>query len=92
MEPGLKELFERFGRVMTVELNYADPPQGFYGNPEYARRAQLAQHLRAQTLHDVDYWAITPGQPLTPGQIHGVIIERLAGMGLAERGAVAAHA
>ena len=92
MEPGLKELFERFGRVMTVELNYADPPQGFYGNPEYARRAQLAQHLRAQTLHDVDYWAITPGQPLTPGQIHGVIIERLAGIGLAERGTAVAHA
>ncbi|VAX39006.1 2-oxoglutarate/2-oxoacid ferredoxin oxidoreductase, gamma subunit / 2-oxoglutarate/2-oxoacid ferredoxin oxidoreductase, alpha subunit, partial [hydrothermal vent metagenome] len=92
MEPGLKEMFDRFKRVMTVELNYSDPQEGFFGNPENARRAQLAQHLRAQTLHDVGYWSITPGQPLQPAQICQVILNTLAEMGLAERGAEVAHA
>jgi 2-oxoglutarate ferredoxin oxidoreductase subunit alpha len=92
LEPGLTEMFGKFRRVMTVELNYSDPPQGFWGNPEYARRAQLAQHLRAQTLHDVDYWAITPGQPLTPGQIERVILAKLGEMGVIGGGAEIAHA
>jgi len=92
MEPGLKAMFERFGRVMTIELNYSDPMPGFYGDPEQARRAQLAQLLRAQTLHDVGYWSITPGQPLTPGQIEKVILGELGAMGVVERGAAVATA
>ncbi len=92
MEPGLKKMFERFKRVMTIELNYSDPQGGFSGDPETARRAQLAQHLRAQTLHDVGYWSITPGQPLQPNQICQVIAKTLEEMGLAQRGAEVAHA
>ena len=89
MEPGLTEMFKKFGHVMTVELNYSDPPRGFFGDPEFARRAQLAQHLRAQTLVDVDYWAITPGQPLSPGQIEKVILDKLTEIGAARGAAVA---
>lgn len=92
LEPGLTEIFGRFSRVMTVELNYSDPPQGFWGNAELARRAQLAQHLRAQTLVDVDYWSITPGQPLSPGQIEKVILAKLREMGVAESTPEVAHA
>jgi 2-oxoglutarate ferredoxin oxidoreductase subunit alpha len=92
MEPGLTDIFSRFGKVMTIELNYSDPQQGFAGDPELARRAQLAQHLRAQTLHDVGYWSITPGQPLQPGQICKVIIDTLAEMGLADRTAAVTQA
>lgn len=92
MEPGLKPMFERFKKVMTIELNYSDPQDGLCGNPENARRAQLAQHLRAQTLHDVGYWSITPGQPLQPNQICQVIINTLGEMGLAQRGTEVAHA
>ena len=92
MEPGLSAIFDRFKRVMTVELNYSDPPEGFGGDPETARRAQLAQHLRAQTLHDVDYWSITPGQPLQPSEVYAVIMGRLKTMGVAEQGAAVAHA
>ncbi|MBK7405702.1 MAG: 2-oxoacid:acceptor oxidoreductase subunit alpha [Phycisphaerales bacterium] len=92
LEPGLAEIFGRFKRVMTIELNYSDPPSGFGGDVQSARRAQLAQYLRAQTLCDVDYWSITPGQPLQPGQVHGVIMERLAAMGVVDQRAAAAHA
>ena len=73
LEPGLDEIFDRFDRVMTVELNYSDQPA-----PDgSARPSHLALHLRSQLRRDVDYWSITPGQPLSPGQIHDVIIERL---------------
>ncbi len=92
LEPGLAEIFARFKRVMTVEINYSDPPEGFGGRPEFARRAQLAQHLRAQTLLDIDYWSITPGQPLQPGQIHRVITGRLASMNQTEPSAAVSHA
>jgi 2-oxoglutarate ferredoxin oxidoreductase subunit alpha len=88
LEPGLAAIFGRFARVMTIELNYSDPPEGFGGRAEFARRAQLAQYLRAQTLHDVDYWSITPGQPLQPGEVHRVITERLGMIGRGARAAL----
>ncbi|MHC4947781.1 MAG: 2-oxoacid:acceptor oxidoreductase subunit alpha [Planctomycetota bacterium] len=74
LEPGLDEIFDRFDRVMTVELNYSDLPGSVPGEP---RPSHLALHLRSQLRRDVDFWSITPGQPLSPGQIHDVIIERL---------------
>jgi 2-oxoglutarate ferredoxin oxidoreductase subunit alpha len=65
LEPGLAEIFARFARVMTIELNYSDPAEA-----EGPRRyAQLATLLRAQTLVDVDCWSRVSGQPLPPGTI-----------------------
>ena len=43
LEPGLKEIFERFRRVMTVEINYSDPPDAPLINPHNRRRPQLAR-------------------------------------------------
>jgi 2-oxoglutarate ferredoxin oxidoreductase subunit alpha len=79
LEPGLKQIFDRFDRVMTVELNYSDD----LGDPsidEEARRySQLAWLLRAHTLTDVDCWSRVPGQPLPPRRIEDVIRGRLQG-------------
>ena len=83
LEPGLTEIFSRFRKVMTVELSYSDDSSGFFGDPETARRPQLATHIRAQTRVDVDHWSITPGQPLQPGQIHHVMLDRLRRLGVA---------
>jgi 2-oxoglutarate ferredoxin oxidoreductase subunit alpha len=77
LETGLDEIFENFTNVMTVELNYSDTPE-VVGPMSSRRPAQLATLLRAATLRDVDYWSITPGQPLQPGQIHDVIMDRLS--------------
>ena len=77
LQPGLKEIFGRFGRVLTIELNYSDPVEGFNGQP--SRPSQLARVLREETLVDVDHWSITPGQPLRPAQIERVILGRLEG-------------
>jgi 2-oxoglutarate ferredoxin oxidoreductase subunit alpha len=69
LEPGLREIFRRFGRVMTVEINYSDDPRDPFITEENRRRGQLSWLLRAQTLVDVDCWTRVPGEPLRPGQI-----------------------
>jgi 2-oxoglutarate ferredoxin oxidoreductase subunit alpha len=69
MEPGLKEIFGHYRKVMTVEVNYSDDPKAPYVTEENRRRGQLAWLLRAQTLVDIDCWTRVPGEPLRPGQI-----------------------
>jgi 2-oxoglutarate ferredoxin oxidoreductase subunit alpha len=69
LEPGLVEIFRRFRRVMTIELNYSDDPRDPFITAESRRRGQLAWLLRAQTLVDVDCWTRVPGEPLRPGQL-----------------------
>lgn len=78
LEPGLKKIFSRFKKVMTVEINYSDT----IGQPsiteESRRFAQLATILRAATLVDVDCWSQVPGYPLHPGVIEDVLKKELA--------------
>jgi 2-oxoglutarate/2-oxoacid ferredoxin oxidoreductase subunit alpha len=69
LQPGLKEIFSRFRKVMTVEINYSDEPDAPYITAENRRRGQLAWLLRAHTLVDVDCWTRVPGEPLRPGNI-----------------------
>jgi len=78
LEPGLKEIFSRFGRVCTVEINYSDEPDDPFITDENRRRGQLAWLLRATTLVDVDCWTRVPGEPLRPGAILDAIRDRLA--------------
>ncbi|MFO7593168.1 MAG: 2-oxoacid:acceptor oxidoreductase subunit alpha [Pseudomonadota bacterium] len=77
LEPGLKEIFARFKRVMTIEINYSDKADAPLINEENRRRAQLANILRMQTLVDVDCWSMVYGHPLQPGELVEVIDERL---------------
>jgi 2-oxoglutarate/2-oxoacid ferredoxin oxidoreductase subunit alpha len=77
MEPGLKEIFQRFKRVMTVEINYSDDAGDPYITDENRRRGQLAWLLRAQTLVDVDCWTRVLGEPLRPGKILEAIRARM---------------
>lgn len=69
LEPGLKDIFNKFKKVKTVEINYSDT----IGNPlitgENRRYAQLAWYLRAQTLTDIDCFSNVYGQPISPFQI-----------------------
>ncbi|MBI4501504.1 MAG: 2-oxoacid:acceptor oxidoreductase subunit alpha [Gemmatimonadetes bacterium] len=69
LEPGLSEIFGRFGKVITVEINYSDEPDDPFITEENRRRGQLCWLLRAQTLVDVDCWTRVPGEPLRPGRI-----------------------
>ena len=77
MEPGLREIFGRFKKVMTIEINYSDKPGDPYITPDTRRYAQLAWMLRAQTLVDVDCWSVVHGHPLQPGVIRQTLLAHL---------------
>ena len=74
LEPGLEEIFSRFRRVLTVEINYSDDSTG---TDAPVRFAQLAMLLRAETLVDVESWSRVPGQPLPPAMIEEALRARL---------------
>jgi 2-oxoglutarate ferredoxin oxidoreductase subunit alpha len=75
LEPGLKQIFDRFDHVMTMELNYADPYPPTPGTSH--RTGQLAMILRSETLHDVSTYAVVAGQPFAPQQLHDLLLKRL---------------
>ena len=77
LEPGLKEMFSKFKKVMTVEINYSDTVGDPYITEETRRYGQLAWLLRAHTLVDLDCWTSCPGQPLRPQDIYNSIIENV---------------
>ncbi len=77
LEPGLKEIFSRFKKVITVEVNYSDDPDGPMMTGENRRYAQLATVLRVQTLVDVDCWSVVYGHPLQPALIENALQGRL---------------
>jgi 2-oxoglutarate ferredoxin oxidoreductase subunit alpha len=80
LEPGLKEMFQRFRKVMTVEINYSDDPNAPLINDTTRRYAQLAWLLRAHTLIDIDCWSVVYGHPLQPGMILDELLQRLDAM------------
>jgi 2-oxoglutarate ferredoxin oxidoreductase subunit alpha len=84
LEPGLKDIFSRFKKVKTIELNYSDAPDAPLSGVENRRYAQLAYVLRAHTLMDIDCWSKVPGHPLSPATIGRVIDETLEQMEGAE--------
>ncbi len=74
MEPGLKEIFERFDRVLAIGIQYTDLDEYAPADPTTdRRRSQFASLLRDETLVDVDSWSQVHGQPLSPGIILDVI-------------------
>ena len=77
IEPGLKEIFSRFRKVMTVEVNYSDDVNDPYITPESRRYSQLAQLLRSLTLVDVDCWSRVPGSPIPPSAIEEALRGKL---------------
>jgi 2-oxoglutarate ferredoxin oxidoreductase subunit alpha len=86
LEPGLEEIFSRFHRVLTVEINYSDPVDAPLASPGSRRRAQLAQLLRERTLVDIDCWSVVSGQPIQPRAIEAEIRDRLAALAAGEKG------
>jgi len=77
LEPGLKEIFQRFKKVMTVEINYSDDADDPFVSPQNRRYAQLARLLRSNTLVDVDCWSRVPGVPLPPWWIEKAVRDKL---------------
>lgn len=73
MASGIKEIMERFDRVVCVEINYSDSYDDELITADNRRYSNLAWLLRARYLIDVDSWSNVHGQPLKPGHIESMI-------------------
>jgi 2-oxoglutarate ferredoxin oxidoreductase subunit alpha len=80
MASGIREILARFRQVVTIENNWADRPDDTLIDADNRRYAELATLLRARFLVDVDCWTDVRGQPLKPGTVERVILERLHAM------------
>jgi 2-oxoglutarate ferredoxin oxidoreductase subunit alpha len=77
MASGIKEVLQRFGKVMTIENNWSDSKADELIDEHNRRYSSLAWLLRARYLIDIDCWSETRGQPIKPGAIVEVAHRKL---------------
>ena len=77
MASGIREILGRFKQVMTIENNWTDRMDHPVIDADNRRYSELATLLRARYLVDVDCWSEVKGQPLKPGTVERVILEKL---------------
>ncbi len=77
MASGIKQIMEKFKRVITIEINYSDSMNDELITEENRRYANLAWLLRARYLIDVDCFSRVHGQPFRPGALEAEIRKRL---------------
>ena len=59
--PGIKEIMQRFKKVMTIESNWSDRPEDKIIDETNRRYSALAMLLRSRYLVDVDCWSEVQG-------------------------------
>lgn len=74
---GIKEILQRFDKVLAVENNWADSLNDELIDEENQRYSNLAWILRARCLVDIDCWGEVGEQPIKPGTVERVIRQRL---------------
>jgi 2-oxoglutarate ferredoxin oxidoreductase subunit alpha len=79
MATGIKEILERFKKVICVEINYSDSFEDDLIDENNRRYSNLAWLLRARYLLDIDCWSNVHGQPIRPGAIEDMIRQQLNG-------------
>ena len=77
MASGLKEIMQRFKKVITIESNWSDDLKDQLIDEENRRYSALAMMLRARTLIDVDCWSEVRGRPIKPGIVADVLRAKL---------------
>ncbi len=77
MQPGIKEIMQRFKKVMTIEVNWSDSPDEEIIDEGNRRYSSLAILLRSRYLVDVDCWSEVRGQPVKPSTIRRVALAKL---------------
>jgi 2-oxoglutarate ferredoxin oxidoreductase subunit alpha len=77
LQPGIKEIMQRFKKVMTIEANWSDSPQDEIIDESNRRYSAAAILLRARYLVDVDCWSEVRGQPIKPSTIRRVLLAKL---------------
>ncbi len=77
MASGIREVLQRFGKVMTIESAWCDRLGDGLIDEQNRRYSGLAWLLRARYLVDVDCWGEARGQAIKPGSIVQVARQRL---------------
>ena len=77
LPPGIKEVMQRFKKVMTIETNWSDSPEEEIIDETNRRYSSVAILLRARYLIDVDCWSEVRGQPVKPSTIRRVLLAKL---------------
>ncbi len=77
MASGIKEILQRFDRVLAVENNWADSLDDAMIDEDNRRYSSLAWLLRAKYLIDVDCWGEVGEQPIKPGTVERIIRQHL---------------
>jgi 2-oxoglutarate ferredoxin oxidoreductase subunit alpha len=77
MAPGIKEIMQRFKKIITIEGNWSDDPNDEIIDESNRRYSALAILLRSRYLIDVDCWSEVRGQPIKPSTIERVVLEKL---------------
>jgi 2-oxoglutarate ferredoxin oxidoreductase subunit alpha len=78
MPAGIKEILQRFRRVMTIEANWSDSLEDELIDETNRRYSALAMLLRSRYLVDIDCWTEVRGRPIKPGTVVEVARRRLA--------------
>jgi 2-oxoglutarate/2-oxoacid ferredoxin oxidoreductase subunit alpha len=77
MAPGIKDIMQRFKKVITIEGNWSDDPNDEIIDESNRRYSAVATLLRSRYLIDVDCWSEVRGQPIKPSSIQRVLLEKL---------------
>jgi 2-oxoglutarate ferredoxin oxidoreductase subunit alpha len=77
LQPGIKEIMQRFKKVMTIETNWSDSPDEEIIDETNRRYSSVAILLRSRYLVDVDCWSEVKGQPVKPSTIRRVLLAKL---------------
>jgi len=78
MPGGIKEILQRFRKVIAIEGNWSDHPEDELVDETNRRYTALAMLLRSRYLVDVDCWSEVRGRPIKPGSICAELRKRLA--------------
>ncbi len=74
---GIREILQRFERVMTIEGNWSDSLKDELIDEDNRRYSALAMMLRSRYLVDVDCWSEARGQPIKPGSVVDVALAKM---------------
>jgi 2-oxoglutarate ferredoxin oxidoreductase subunit alpha len=74
---GIKEIMQRFKKVITIEGNWSDRPEDEIIDENNRRYSALAMLLRSRYLVDVDCWSEVKGQAIKPSIAARVIRAKL---------------
>ncbi len=77
MASGVKEVMQRFKKVMTVENSWSDKIEDTLIDEDNRRYSQLATMLRARYVIDIDCWSEAQGRALKPNVVRKALLKKL---------------